>query len=480
MTFRLHRSYFPERRGMNRGSLVVVGLMLAGLMLAGLPGSLRAQTLEEALAAAYTHNPALQSQRATLRAADEGVPQALSDWRPTLDAEGSYGTSEVRNYAVTGTSSRDPRGFSLSLTQPLYRGGRTLAATRGAENTVLAERARLDEVEQDVLLEAATAFMDVHRDQAVVVLNVNNEQVLSRQLQATHDRFEVGEVTRTDVHQAEARLAGANADRIQSEGDLEASRAAYRQVVGEVAGELKVSTPPGGLPESRQEAVRMATEKSPRVIAAKFDELVSRDNVAEIYGELLPSLDLEGSASKAYDSAGENSRIATYQALVTLSVPLYQSGSVYSRLRQARQQVTAQKLALDQEHRDAIEAATRTWAALQTGRARVKSFQAQITAAEVALEGVVREATVGSRTVLDILDAEQEKLDAEVNLVRARRDELVAVFELKAALGQLSARQMNLQVDLYDPTGHYREVRWKWFGGTSTGGAMDAGGVYGQ
>jgi TolC family type I secretion outer membrane protein len=437
-------------------------------------GGVRAQTLEMALAAAYSTNPTLLSQRATVRAADEEVPQALSNLRPSLELEGDYGASEVRNAASSGTSSRNPRSLSLSFKQPLYRGGRTVAATRLAENSVLAERARLDAVEQRVLLQAATAYMDVVRDQAVMRLNINNEQVLLRQLEATRDRFEVGEVTRTDVAQAEARLARATADRIQAKGDLEAGRATYRKVMGNAPGELRRPAPPVDLPASGEEAVRIAAKENPRVISAQYDGLASRDNVEEIRGELLPTLDLTGSASKAYDTAGENSRIGTYKATVTLTIPLYQSGSVYSRLRQARQRAAAQRLDVAQERRDATEEATRAWEGLQTAKARIESFRTQYRASVVALEGVEREASVGSRTVLDILDAEQEKLDAEVSLALAQRDEMVAIFELKSALGQLTARRMNLPVDLYDPTGHYWEVRWKWFGGGNSGAAVGA------
>ncbi|MCH8237853.1 MAG: TolC family protein, partial [Proteobacteria bacterium] len=199
-------------------------------------GDANAQTLEDTLTIAYRNNPTLLGQRAKLRATDEGVPQALSDWRPSVEISGSISRSITTNTARTfggQNQIRTPRSVTLGISQPLYRGGRTLAATREAENTVHAERARLAETEQDVLLDAATAFLDVFRDEAVLKLNINNEQVLKRQLEATRDRFEVGEITRTDVHQAEARLAGAAADRIEADGNLEASRAAYRNVVGE-------------------------------------------------------------------------------------------------------------------------------------------------------------------------------------------------------------------------------------------------------
>lgn len=440
--------------------------LLAGSL--GFAGHARGQTLEEALIAAYANNPTLLAQRASLRATDEQVPQALSDWRPTVEMTADAGTRAVRNFKSTGSNRgqhRDPRSVDFTVTQSLFAGGQTEAAISSAENTVRAQRARLMNVEQTVFLNVVTAFMGVYRDQAVLELNINNESVLKRQLEATTDRFEVGEITRTDVHQARARLAGATADRIKAEGDVEASRAAYLNVIGESPGKLAAPTPTLILPDSVLEAVNSAVAANPNVVAAQYDEKAAHDAAAKIRGELLPSIDLTGTASRAFEASSETSRVDTYEAMVTLTVPLYQSGSVYSRLRAARQTVQEKRRKIEQARRDATEQATRNWEALQTTRARIVSFNAQIDAAEVALEGVEREASVGSRTVLDVLDAEQELLDARVNLVRAQRDEMVAIFELKSAVGQLTARDLNLAVDFYDPRGHYQGVRERWFGG---------------
>lgn len=452
--------------------LPVIYYLLAGLV--GSAGPAHGQTLEDALIAAYINNPTLLAQRASLRATDEQVPQALSEWRPTIEMSFDAGTSAVRSFTTTGPDRgqhREPRTMSLSFSQPLFNGGRTLAATRSAENTVKAGRARLVAVEQDVFLDAVTAYMDVYRDQAVVELNVNNERVLERQLEATTDRFEVGEITRTDVHQAQARLAKATADRIQAAGNLEASRAAYTNVIGEAPGRLLAPTPGLDRVDKAMEAVKAAVDGNPDMIAAEYDRRAALNDVVETRGELLPTIDLSGSAKRAFQTASETSRIDGYEAKVTLTVPLYQAGAVYSRLRKARQTVQERRRDVDKARRDVTEQATRTWEALQTVRARIASFNTQIEAAEVALEGVEREATVGSRTVLDVLDAEQELLDARVSLVRAQRDEMVAIFELKAAMGRLTAQHLNLPVDFYDPRDHYQEVRDRWFGGQSTGGA---------
>lgn len=448
--------------------MTAIPVLLAGL--GGLNGPALAQTLEEALGAAYANNPTLLAQRAKLRITDEQVVQALSNWRPTVEMVGDAGTSQTESNVWTNRRQfRDPRSLSFTLDQDLYRGGRTIAATREAENTVKAERARLLVVEQAVLRDAATAFVDVVRDQAVLELNIKNEQRLARQLKATRDRFRVGEVTRTDVSQAESRLARALADRSQAQGDLEISRAAYRNVVGEAPGRLSAPAPLGALPSSWEDAIGIAVAESPNVIAADFDARASADNADEVRGELLPRVSLEGSAKRAFDTAGEESRVDTLEASVTLTVPLYQSGAIYSRLRAARQTVGQQRLLVDEARRAAAESATRAWESLQTAQARIRAFNAEIEAAEIALEGVEREAAVGLRTVLDVLDAEQELLDASVSFVLAQRDEMAAIFDLKVALGHMDVTRLGLDVEPYDPNRHYREVRPMWFGGDSSG-----------
>ena len=454
---------------------VVLGL-LAGA--ASLADPALGQTLEQALSAAYANNPQLLAERAKVRATDEEIPQALSNWRPTVEMTGDFASRATQNNAATNRRQhRDPRSLSFTLDQPVYRGGRTLAAVSEAKNTVQAARARLRVVEQAVLLDGATSFMNVLRDQAVLELNTSNEQVLERNLEATRDRFQVGEITRTDVHQAEARLARVRAERIQAESDLESSRAAYRNVIGEVPGSLVEPRPPTDLPASLTEAVKIAVIDDPNVIAGRFDEKALADNAQEVRGELLPEVNIEGTASRAFDTVGQESRVDTYEAKVTLTVPLYQSGSVYSRLREAKQSVAEQRLRTDQARRDATERAIRVWEDVQAAQARIEAFRTEIEANEIALEGVQREAAVGSRTVLDVLDAEQELLDAKVNHVRATRDALVAIFELKVALGQMTARRLDLPVEFYDPDVHYREVRNKLFGGTSSGEAGDVGGT---
>jgi outer membrane protein len=431
-----------------------------------------AETLHDALAAAYLNNPTLQAERAGLRASDEDVSQALSNWRPAIEINTSAGVEAFQTNSSTGTGRnqhRDPRSLSFSITQPLFRGGRTVAATREAESNVKAERARLASIEQVILLDAVVAYVNVLRNQAVFELNINNEQVLSRQAEATRNKFQVGEFTRTEVFQAESRLAVATADGIQAEGNLASSRATYLNVIGLAPLNLEQVVPPADLPLTEQDAVRVAITSSPDVIAAELDTVASSYNVDEVRGELLPTLGLEGTATTALDSSGEQTRTESYRAKLSLSVPLYQSGAVYARLRKAKQRASRFRLLVDVERRNATEAATSAWQALQSARAQIVAFQKGIEASSIALEGVQSEAEVGFRTVLDVFDAEQELLHARVELLRAQRDEVVVAYQLKMAMGELTAENLGLGVENYDPKVHYEEVRDKWFGGSSRG-----------
>jgi outer membrane protein len=437
-------------------------------------GTALGQTLQEALATAYENNPTLNAQRARLRATDEQVPQALSGYRPTVRTFSEVGPrfQDSNQESLVGKENNAlfGRTYGASIEQPLFRGGQTVAAVRGAENTVRAERARLGSTEQTVLLNAATAYSDVYRDQAVLELNIRNEQRLARQLEATRDRFQVGEVTRTDVSQAEARLARATAERIGAEGALAASRATFRNVVG-VPGVLARPPLPRELPASLADANKIATDNNPNVTTAAFQERSARDSVDQVHGELWPTLSLIGRVQRDQDVSRRDSRFDSAEALVNLTVPLYQAGAVYSRLRQQKQVVVEQRRLLDQSQNNAVEDATRAWNSLETAGAEIGSFTKQVEANQIALDGVQKEAEVGARTVLDVLDAQQELLDSQVSLVRSQRDQVVAAFQLNAALGELTARRLDLPVVTYDPDQHYREVRDRWVGGSSSGEA---------
>lgn len=429
-----------------------------------------AESLVEALASAYQNNPTLLAERASLRATDEGVASALSGWRPTVQIDGDAGFSESETTSVTSgftTTTKDslqPRSFSLSITEPLYRGGRTEAETLSAENLVDAGRAGLAVTEQRVLLDAVTAYMDVLRNKTVVQLNRNNERVVERQLQAARDRFEVGEVTRTDVAQAEARAAQAKADRIGAEGSLISSRATYRQFVGDLPGKLEWPARIGGVPANERDALQAASTANPIIVSANFAELSARDDIDVAISDLLPQVSLRGAYDRSFDVSAFTEELETLSLSAVVTIPLYQSGAAHSAVRRSKQIASQRRLEYEEARRAVFEEVTRAWESLITAQAQISAFQAQVSAAELALEGVEQETIVGLRTTLDVLDAEQEVFAARVNLVSAERDAVVSSYWVKATIGELTAVALELPVERYDADAHYRSVRDKWFG----------------
>lgn len=443
-----------------------IAAALAVFLFAAAPWPAGAQSLTDALASAYTSNPTLQAARAALRAVNEGVPQALSNWRPNVTVTGSAGgqTFKSDSGSFTTSDSSAPTGAAVTVIQPLYRGGRTVAGTEAAENDVLAQRSALTSVEQFVLLSAATAYMDVWRDLSVLELNVNNEKVIQRQLEATQDRFTVGEVTRTDVAQAETRLATATAQRIAAEGSLSASKAVFQQVIGVAPGFLRAPEPVAGLPKSLDEVVSLGTAQNPDILAASFVEKAANNRVRQVVGELLPSLALTASASRNDNTTRNDTYSENAEVLAQLTVPIYQQGAVSSRVRQAKQVSSQRRVEIEEQRRQVQQQAVSAWEALKTARAQIKSFESGVRSAEIALEGVRQENLVGARTILDILDAEQELLNSKVSLVRSQRDEIVTSFQVLSVVGRLTAGDLGLPVGAYDPDIDYRKVRNRWFG----------------
>ncbi|MBL8836136.1 MAG: TolC family outer membrane protein [Alphaproteobacteria bacterium] len=449
-----------------RLATVTVGALAVAVVCAG---AVSAQSLEQAMASAYRTNTQLLAQRASLRATDENVPQALSNWRPQVSVSGQIGVaadSQTSNGGFQGANSgsRVPRQAQLTVTQPVYRGGRTVAQTSQAENQVLAARAQLDAIEQSVFTDVVTAYANVLTNQAVLELNQSNVQVLTRQFEAARDRFQVGEVTRTDVAQSESRLARARADVIQAQGNLDVARTNFFRVVGEQPARLSAIRLPPNLPGTLDAAATTAATANPNVVAAQFNEVAAQDNVRLILGELLPAVSVQGQLTHGEDTQTRNVVRDTGQVVAQVTMPLYSSGSVESRVRQARQVANQRRIETENARRIAREQATQAFLALTTARARVRALLTQIRAQEIALDGVEQEARVGSRTVLDVLDAEQELLNAKVTLVQTQRDEVLANFQLASATGRLTARELRLPVDLYDPTQNYNQVRTRWFG----------------
>ena len=447
----------------------VIGAMLGALALSSslvLPVPALADTLNEALVAAYLGNPDLDAERARLRATDELVPQALSGWRPQVFIDSSY--QVLRGQNSQGDLDANTTSNALSVRQNVYAGGGTKAQTSRAENLVRAGRADLVAREQSVLLSAVNAYASAWRDLAVLDLALSNERVLRRQLQQTRDQFSVGEVARTDVAQAEAGVSRAQSDVEQAKANLAASNASFKQVVGREPRQLADPMRLTDLPASIEEAQAIA-ESNPNIISATHQLFAARDDVDVAFANLLPSLDVVGDVG--YQDEPRNG--VNYQRSATigvaLSVPLYQGGAEYSRVRQNRETVQQQRSALESTNRAVQANATTTWEQLQAASAAVQSFRDEVRANQVAFEGVNQEQLVGLRTVIDVLDAQQDLFTSQVNLVRARAIEVLASYQLRAATGQLTVQDLDLPVAPYEPEGYYTRNRSRLFGLDGTG-----------
>jgi outer membrane protein len=445
----------------------VCGAALAAhslLSLAISPAS--AESLREALAAAYKFNPRLDAERARLRATDEEVARAHSGYRPTVSAAAdiAYQRSDTKPPSASDGETH-PKSYSVTATQPIFNGFRTLNAVRAAEAAVRAGRETLRSVEQDVLLQAVTAYVDVVRDQAIVRLRENNVSVLSRELKATQDRFSVGEVTRTDVAQAEARRAAAVSQLDLARANLKTSRATFERVVGHPPSSLMEQRPHEKLlPRTVTEAIALSMRESPLVVAALYREQAARHAVDQTWGELLPSVQLDATHSHRYDPSRTVDESEATTVTGRLTVPLYQAGEVHARVRQAKHTHVSRLQEIEQNRTETRERVVQAWSQLTAARAALQSDQVQVSATRTALAGVREEEKVGQRTLLDVLNAEQEALNAEVQLATTQRNLVVASYAVLNAIGRLSVVELGTTEKAYDPEVHYHEVRRKWWG----------------
>ena len=435
--------------------------------------SLHKDAFYAALRQAYQDNPTIRAARAELHAVFEQLPQATAGWRPDFQTESSvvYNKTDSGDGGFEGISGSTDNGntskdVSVSVDQYLYRGGRTTAATAAARSVIQAQLANVASVEQTVLLDAARAYMDVYRDEALLRLSQNNSEVVGRQLEATEDRFDVGELTRTDVSQANARLARAEADVITARGDLRSSRATYRQVIGQESPEnLSYPVVDFTLPPTLDDIVRMAEDANPNVLVSEYLHKAAEDDVDEVFGELLPELALSGSWTAAYDpQPGLLKDEKSGSLSLVASLPLYESGSTRSRVREAKHTANQRYLEILESRRKAHQEAIIAWEVLQAAHAEIRSRQAQVEASEIAQEGVRQEADVGERTILDALDADQEYLDAQVALVTAKRNEVVAEFALAATLGLLTPENLGFFEDTINYSNHLEELEDSFLG----------------
>lgn len=456
----------------------ILALLCAPLVL--VPFELRAETLADALMQAYRANPQLNSGRASLRAEDENVPRALSQFRPRANADAFLGYERRRSvqtsYEIDNGDFLEPkivdsimntrgapRSAILSVEQPLFDGFKTLNAARAAETNVFAGRERLKLLEQRVLFSAVTAYMNVLRDSAAVKLQQSNVAVLAEQLRQVKERYAAGQLTLTDISQAESRLAGGRAQLAAARGALEASLGAYRQVMGCEPRKLSPANPVDRLlPRTRAEAEAIAQREHPLVLAALHDADAADLDIKTIESEYLPSLSMTGDIYTQSDVSGGRTRAVGARVLGKLSVPIYSGGETSARVRQAKELAGQKRFDSDVARAELLALLRTNWGSLQAAKTQVSAAQAQIAAAERALAGVREEAKAGQRTTIEILNAQQELLNARIGLIAAQRDRVVASYAALAALGRLSARDLALDVDHYDPALHFEQVKDSW------------------
>jgi outer membrane protein len=435
-----------------------------------------ADTIEAALVRAYQNNPQLNAQRAQVRFTDENVPQALSGYRPKVAVNASIGYQYSDTLTTAGGTattlvrtplhgSDPPRSAGATITQTLYNGQQTANKTRAAESQVSGSREALRVLEQSVLLSAATIYMDYLRDSAIVEVQKSNVRVLEQTLKQTRDRFNVGEVTRTDVAQSEAQLAAGKTQLLQAESTLVTTKSNFRRIIGNEPEALAPGSPvdrylPGTLPN----AVELGLTENPNVTAAMFGIDVSYLQVKVNEGALLPTVTFQLAAQQAYETTLTLQRSFGASATANLAIPIYQGGAEYSLIRQSKETVAQQRLALEQTRDQTRANVVTAWGQLVAGKAQVQSAQSQVTASEIALNGVREEAKAGQRTTLDVLNAQQALVNARVALVTAQHDRVVASYSVLNSVGRLSPVVLKLPTTVYDPSVHYHQVRDSWVG----------------
>ena len=435
----------------------------------------RADTLFTAMEKAYVTNPTLDAARAGQRAVDELVPQALSGWRPTVAVQGSVErfrsskkgeivdfTGNTEDFLVTdnGTSG----DIAIQLNQPLFRGFGTVERTKGAEARVDASRQNLLETEQQVLFNVVQAYMSVYAGRQLVALRKQDVGALRAQLKASQERFAVGEITKTDVAQSEARLAESQSALVDAQTQLAQNVAFYVQVVGNEPGKL-IYPKVVKLPPSLKTALDIAAEINPRLLAQSFVELAAKSDIGVAFSNLLPSADLTATGyGQDPNFANSNNEVSNASIGATVTVPLYEAGLVYSQVREAKQRASQTRIEVIEIARDVRRAVAASWNSYVGLGQIIKNTKTQVQAAQMALNGVQQEYQAGTRTTLDVLDAQRELVQSQVLQVRAERDRVIAGYQLLAAIGHLTAEEVGLNVAIYDPEANYRRVRNKWIG----------------
>ena len=431
----------------------------------------RAETMERALLRAYQSNPQLNAQRASVRATDENVPQALAGYRPKAALIFSGGGQYTNQLADGSTGKKieeglqGPHAAQFTVTQTLYNGNQTANRTRAAESQVFGSREGLRLLEQSVLLAAATVYMDYLRDAAILEVQRSNTRVLTLTLKQTRDRYSAGLVTPTDVAQSEAQLAAGRSQELAAESNLTTTRANFRRIIGIEPSQLAPASPVDRyLPETQRKAVDIALVENPNVTSAMYGVDVNFLAVKINEGALFPTVSLQAAVSKVWQQSITQINQFTATATAQLNVPIYQGGAEYSLIRQSKETLEQQRLTMEQVRDQARADLVTAWGQLLAGKAQVAAAQSQVEASEIAYLGTTKEAEVGQRTVIDILNAQQALVNARVALVTAEHDRVVASYAVLNAIGRLSPQVLHLATPTYDPSVHYQQVRDNWFG----------------
>ena len=422
------------------------------------------QSLYDAMRYAYDHSSTIRAARQELLAVQENLPQAQAGFKPTAGASAGVTKTWLDSSPVATSDGSLEKDIGVSISQPIYRGGRTVSGISNAKNGIMAQRALLNAIEAQVLLDVVTAYMNVLRDQTLLELATNNRDVIGKQLDATNARFDVGDVTRTDVSQAKARMADAASSIITARGQLQSSCAIYQQVVGLPVGRLSMPKMVMPIPESLDASVDMALTYNPNVIASQFIQDAAKDNIDVIGGELLPTVGLGAGITKAYDPSPGTLRDQTIKSVgLTASIPLYEAGSVRSRVRQAKNIAGQREVEVIRSKDAARELTVSSWENFQAAKAEIESRKEQVKANAIAREGVHKEAELGTRTILDALNADQELLNSRSALVTARRDEVVARYTLASAIGLMNPNAAGFPELTRDYNDHIQEITGKIF-----------------
>lgn len=421
--------------------------------------SARAETLEDALASAYLNNIELNAARAQLRVTDETVPLAVAALRPVINAAGSAGSSWQRERGSPPSSHSD--GISMSVSQPIFEGFRLVNGLKQAKTGVRAARYQLQVTEQAVLLEAAQAFMDVVQDQVILNVEAQNVTYLRLQVEGAEERFKSGEGTRTDIAQAKARLSGGMTDYSNAKSAVVAALAAYLKIVGHKPKNLGGIGPiERRLAKTLDAAIEQGLHDNPSISAATENVDVSAYQVKILEGALLPTVSISGSLSHNDSNLSANSAAI----VASVGIPIYEGGRDTTEIRQAKEILGQVRIELDLTRANIRQQIVDAWAALDAARSQVEYAQSQVAANELALEGVTEEQKAGQQTLLDVLNAQQELLNAKLSVIRAQHDRVIQACTLLAAVGDLNAQFFGLNVPIYDPTAHYRQVKDGWRG----------------